>query len=61
MLEFEVYYSKFGDKWKERGNILTGVVDELKNMKKKVCLFVTEATHWFVKTGSKQGSYANPL
>ena len=24
-------------------------------------LFVTEATHWCVKTGSEQGSYANPL
>ena len=24
-----------------------------------VCLFVTEATHLSVKTGSKQGSYAN--
>ena len=25
------------------------------------CLFVTEATHLSVKTGSEQGSYANPL
>ena len=27
---------------------------------KMFCLFVTEATHLSVKTGSKQGSYANP-
>jgi len=26
-----------------------------------VCLFVTEATHMSVKTGSERGSYANPL
>ena len=33
----------------------------LQDYGKFVCLFVTEATYLCVKTGSEQGSYANPL